>query len=65
MDPSQVAMITVRYHSKYVVGLKMLSKAGTVLLDAGFNSGYSTQTIALADGERLIGIRSQQRRDDS
>ncbi len=40
----------------------MLNKAGGVLLEVGKNSGddNDTQDILLAEGERLLGVRSQQ-----
>ncbi len=56
-------MISVRFSASNIVGVKFLNKAGDVLLEAGNKYGHSTQDIVLADGERLIGIRSQQYND--
>ncbi len=65
MDPNQVAMISVHYDSVCIRGLKLQNQAGEVLLKVKFNSGHSVQDIALAEGERLLGIRSQQFNDSN
>lgn len=53
-------MISVHYAGCNIAGVKLLNKVGDVLLVAGCNSVYLTQDIVLAQGERLLGIRSQQ-----
>ena len=43
-------------------GIKLLSNDGAVLLEAGYmtvSGGYTHQEIPLAQGERLVGVRSK------
>jgi len=57
-----VAKIVVNKHTNYIAGIKLISKDGTVLVEAGYwavRASHTQQEIALADGERLIGVRSK------
>ena len=48
--------------SDYIGGIKLLSNDGAVLLEAGYltaGNGWTHQEIPLAQGERLVGVRSK------
>ena len=48
--------------SVYIGGIKLLSNDGAVLLEAGYmtaGGGWTHQEIPLAQGERLVGVRSK------
>ena len=45
-----------------ISGIKLLSNDGAVLLEAGYmtaGGGWTHQEIPLAQGERLVGVRSK------
>jgi hypothetical protein len=42
LNPSEVAVIIVRYSTSYILGLKFLNKTGVVLLEAGKKKGDYT-----------------------
>ena len=49
-------------HANYIDGIKLLANDGAVLLEAGLmttNSSWTHQEIPLAQGERLVGVRSK------
>ena len=49
-------------HANNIGGIKLLANDGAVLLEAGYmpaGSGYTHQEIPLAQGERLVGVRSK------
>ena len=46
----------------FIGGIKLLANDGAVLLEAGYwiaNSAWTHQEIPLAQGERLVGVRSK------
>jgi len=52
----------VKKHANFIIDIKLLANDGAVLLEAGRISDlglFTHQEILLAQGERLVGVRSK------
>ena len=59
-----IALIKVWISPDRIYGIQLIGKDGTVLVAAGACKSEKLQEIPLEDGERLIGIRSRQLKNE-